>query len=119
MANDGYLGVGTLQYGRSIFVLSFACTQNHVLHDAAAKLNYWKRDGILRLAKDLQKQGKTELLSFLRGVLPKRVKAGALTPSRPCSTTVLVKVDSLKHWCLDQQEVGYRRKVYARQQFDV
>lgn len=66
-----------------------------------------KRDSILNHAEDFKKkQGKTGPLSLLRGVSPQRREERALTPSRPCYTTLLVKDDSLKHWCLDQREAG-------------
>lgn len=45
---------------------------------------------------------------MLCGISPQSVKERALTPSHPCYTTLLVKGDNLKHWCLDQERWGTR-----------
>lgn len=89
------------------------------LCDATAKLNDWKQASILDHAKDFKEQEKGPSCHRCRVASQQRVKERALTPSPPCYTTLLVKLDNLKHWYLDQQKVGNRRLVFARQQFHV
>lgn len=45
---------------------------------------------------------------MLCGISPQSVKERALNPSHPCYTTLLVKGDNLKHWCLEQERWGTR-----------